>query len=59
MVPAPTRLQVDNDMTSDLAWPQAERVGRVDAALAAQLSRSMAINARLQMEIAELKKKIS
>lgn len=59
MVPAPTRLQVDNDITCDLAWPQAERIARVDAALAAQLSRSMSTNARLQMEIAELKKKIS
>jgi hypothetical protein len=58
-VPAPTRAQVDGDLTADLEWPEAERIGRVDAALAAQLGRSMQENARLQIEISELRKKIS
>lgn len=48
MVPAPQPSQIDHDLTCDLSWPEAQRAGRVDAALAKQLSRSIANNCELQ-----------
>lgn len=54
MVAAPNRVQIDNDLTDDLDWPIAERIGRVDAALAGQLGRSMETNARLRIRYGKL-----
>ncbi|MEY9235457.1 chromosomal replication initiation ATPase DnaA [Bradyrhizobium japonicum] len=51
MVPAPQPSQIDHDLTCDLSWPEAQRAGRVDAALAKQLSRSIANNCELQNRV--------
>jgi hypothetical protein len=51
MIPAPLPTQIDHDLNSDLDWPELERAGRVDLALARQLSRAIAKNFELRNEL--------